>query len=228
VTSSTPTADPGAQGALDAALARLAAEGCVAYPTETVWGLGARALSDAAVGRARDFKGRRDAQPISVLIEAPRCAARYGLAVSARAEALMDAFWPGPLTLVLPSAGERIFAAGIARGDGAVGVRCSSHPIAAALAAAAEEADLGPITATSLNRSGEPPVCSEAEARRLCEALRGATAPLVMAVDGLDAFAAAPSTVLDLAGPAPVVLRWGAIDAAALAAHGVEIAERGA
>jgi tRNA A37 threonylcarbamoyladenosine synthetase subunit TsaC/SUA5/YrdC len=119
--------------------------------------------------------------------------------------------------------GGQRFAAGIARPDGAVGLRCSSHPVAAALACAAEAAGLGPLTATSMNRSGEPPARCRAEVRSICESHAG---PHVFEGWGDDAYAAQPSTVVDLTCTPARVLRWGGLDAAALApfSDSIEIA----
>jgi L-threonylcarbamoyladenylate synthase len=92
----------------------------LAYPTETVWGLGADAGSDAALERLRAFKGRADDAPVSILVAEPAAIAAPDFDASPLARALAERFWPGPLTLVLPC--RRRFAAGVAREDGAVGV----------------------------------------------------------------------------------------------------------
>lgn len=198
--------------ALAAALERLEADGLVAYPTETQWGLGARASSAAAIAALRAWKGRAPAQAISVLVGSGAALERVGLIVDDRAARLIAAFWPGPLTLVLRCRGG--FAPGIANPDGAVGVRCSPHPLASALAVAADARGLGPITATSLNRSGEPPALAVAGARAILAAHPG---PLLLEPGAFDAGGGAPSTVLDLAGGRPRVLRIGAVSVAALA-----------
>lgn len=197
---------------LGEALAELRAGGLVAYPTETVWGLGADARSTCAVARLRRFKGRGEA-PLSVLITGLEEASALGLEVPETARRLAAAFWPGPLTLVLPGPG--CLAAGIPRADGAVGLRCSAHPTARGLAHACARAGIGPVTATSLNRSGEPPALRLAEAERLCG--EGGETPLVLCVPGPDAGAARPSSVLDCTGPQLRVLRAGALDARAIA-----------
>ena len=111
----------------------IAERGVLAYPTETVWGLGADARSDAAVDQLRAFKGRGDAAPISILVTGAGALAALGFRIDAAAQRLAREFWPGPLTLVLPCSAS--FAAGVAREDGAVGVRCSPHRVASELAA---------------------------------------------------------------------------------------------
>jgi L-threonylcarbamoyladenylate synthase len=196
---------------LETALACLAGDGLLAYPTETVWGLGAAAASARAVERLRAWKGRRDAQPIAVLVPDLAALEALGAELSEAARALAADYWPGPLTLVLRCRGR--FAAGIAGRDGAVGFRCSSHPAARGLARAAFARGLGALTATSLNRSGQPPARTRAEAAALC---RGDGAPQLLEGAWPEAGGAAPSSVVDLSGAAPQVVREGAIDAGAL------------
>lgn len=201
--------------------------GLLAYPTETVWGLGADAASAEAVARLRAWKGREADRPIAVLVADAAALPGLGLAVPEAAWCLAHAFWPGPLTLVLPAGpGEAgRFAPGVARQDGAVGVRCSPHPAAAALARALARAGAGPATATSLNRSGEPPAASAAAAARLCAERRPGdpAAPRLMEIGAAPVSSAAPSTVVDCTGGAGAtaavrVIREGAIAAPALAA----------
>jgi tRNA threonylcarbamoyl adenosine modification protein (Sua5/YciO/YrdC/YwlC family) len=192
------------------AVERLRAGGLVAYPTETVWGLGADATSEAALGSLRRWKGRAEDTPISVLVEASDALATLGCEPLGLAKRLAEAFWPGPLTLVMRCS--RRFARGIARPDGAVGLRCSSHPVAADLAARVAAAGIGPLTATSLNHSGEPAARDRHEARALCA---GEASPVLLDLEA-DAGGAQASTVLDLTGEKPVVLRWGALSRATI------------
>lgn len=197
--------------ALAAAVERIREGGLVAYPTETLWGLGADASSESALESLRRWKGRGEDAPISVLVAAPDALTTLGCEPLGAARRLAAAFWPGPLTLVLRCA--RRFARGVARGDGAVGLRCSSHPVAAALAARLADAGVGPVTATSLNRSGEPAARRRDEARALCAGEHG---PALLDA-GADAGGAPASTVVDLTGERPVVLRWGALSRATIA-----------
>lgn len=200
---------------LEAALDALRSDRPVAFPTETVWGLAVPARSRPAVAALLRWKGRDEGRPMAVMVSRPDALEAAGIVLPALGHRLAEAFWPGPLTLVVADGPG--FAPGIARADGALGVRCSPHPVAVALAAAAEEAGLGPLTATSLNRSGEAPARTIAEARVMWAPAESPDSPYGLAVSGLDAFGAAPSTVLDLTtGPARV-LRWGAIDAGSLA-----------
>lgn len=208
-----PSRADAADDSLHRVICRLRSDGLVAFPTETVWGLGARAESEPAVARLRAWKGRDAAKPISVLVSGLEGLERLGVAVKPGLGALMRALWPGPVTLVVPC--RRGFATGVARGDGAVGVRCSSHPDARKLVMAAEAAGLGPITATSFNRSGGPPARSATEARRLAAAgvgdRPGEEAVLVFEGAGGDALRDAPTTVVDVTGGGAKVLRWGAV-----------------
>jgi L-threonylcarbamoyladenylate synthase len=183
--------------------------GLVAYPTETVWGLGADATSDGAVDRLRRFKGRRDDAPISILVEGAEALAALDFELGPCAERLAKHFWPGPLTLVM-RCGSR-FARGIANEEGAVGVRSSGHPLASALARRLRLEGLGPVTATSLNKSGAPEARTRSEAVRVCSDF-----VRLVEVEGAEAGGEAPSTVIDLTGDIPRVLRWGAVPEAEL------------
>ncbi len=198
--------------ALEAAVDVLADDGLVAFPTETVWGLAARASSTAALDRLRAWKGRKAEQPIAILIAESSALERGGVRVSELARRLMVAFWPGPLTLVLPTSDAGRFAAGIVNAQGAVGIRCSSHPVAIALARAAHERGLGPITATSLNRSGAPAAIDRRQARQWLDRASAGRTPHFLEPGELDAFGEKPSTVLDLSGDEPRLLRRGALE----------------
>jgi L-threonylcarbamoyladenylate synthase len=188
-------------------------EGClIAFPTETVWGLGADACSDGAVSRLQCWKGRDRSAPISILIADPDHLKELGFELSAAARRLVDHFWPGPLTLVLGC--QRRFASGVSRADGAVGVRCSSHPLGAQLARRLAMEGVGPITATSLNRSGAQAARTLRDAQTLCGS--DPEDPRLFAVEGSEAGGEPESTVIDMTGPDPRVLRWGAITKSAL------------
>jgi L-threonylcarbamoyladenylate synthase len=181
----------------------------VAYPTETSWGLGADARSEAALAKLRAWKGRDAAKPLSILVAGAADLARLGARLSPAAARLAQAFWPGPLTLVVHC--EAKLADGVAGPGGALGLRCSSHPVASALAVLALRTGVGPLTATSLNRSGEP----DCRTREEAEACAGGEIPLAA---GADAGGSAPSSVVDATGGEPVLLREGAVSRAAIAA----------
>lgn len=201
---------------LEDAVARLAADGFVAYPTETVWGLGGCADRPAAIGRLRDWKRRPSDAPLALLVTSADSAVEIGCQMDDRTLRLARAFWPGPLTLVVPCLGQ--FAPGVARGDGAVGLRCSSHPLAYALAMAVREAGLAPLTSTSLNRSGEDPALDRAAAAAMIRGDReeDLASPLLLDARGADAGRAVPSSVLDCTGGLPKIVRVGAIERASL------------
>jgi L-threonylcarbamoyladenylate synthase len=209
------TAACAATDPLDEAVRRLRVGSLVAFATETVWALGADSRSDAAVDLLRAWKGRDADRALSVLVPGLAAAEALGARMSPSARLLARTFWPGPLTLVLPVAEGR-FAPGVARADGAVGFRCSPHPVADALARRLDAAGVGPVTSTSLNRSGEPPALDRAQA--LCECGGGASGPWLLDGAGPDAGGGAPSSVVDLTGPAPVMLRAGPVTAEAIEA----------
>lgn len=138
--------------ALQQAAELLAAGELVAFPTETVYGLGARADDDAAVAKIFQAKGRPVNHPLIVHVAEPGDAVRFASDVPAVARRLMDAFWPGPLTVILPRA-EGI-AAAAAGGQATIGLRCPSHPVARALLAATQRLGVAGIAAPSANRFG--------------------------------------------------------------------------
>ena len=190
------------------AIGRLAAGDLVGFPTETSWGLAADVRSDAAMSALFDFKGRDAGKYVSVLLADAQELVALGAEVGVAASQLVSAFWPGPLTLVLSClAGST---AGVAGAGGSVGFRCSPHPVARELARLARSRGVGPLTATSLNASGEPACATRAEAEALA-------AGRVALVAGEDAGGTASSTVVDATGPLPRILREGAIPRAVLA-----------
>jgi len=192
--------------ALEDAIAALRGDGLVVYPTETFYGTGGRALRAPAVRRVATLKARlgEGAKPISVIVADRAMAARVVTRVPAAAAALMERFWPGPLTLVLPARDD--LPAELAAGTGCIGVRVSSHPIACALAAAVGE----PITATSANRAGEPAACDVATARQAL----GAAVDVYL--DGGTLAGGSGSTVLLVANDGARVIRAGAVSSQAL------------
>lgn len=192
----------------------LGGDGFVAYPTETVWGLGACADRPLAIERLMEWKGRGPDAPLAVLVSSANAAQAHGCELQLGVVRLMERFWPGPLMIIVPC--ETNWSPGVARSDGALGLRCSSHPLAAALARHLEVAGLGPLTSTSLNRSGEPPARNDAEASRLMESLgtkeeASRAAPQWIRSVEYDAGGGAPSTVVDCTGMEPEVLRTGGI-----------------
>lgn len=181
-------------------VAHLKADGVLAYPTETVYGLGG-ACTEAAVAAVRQLKGRSDEKPLLALV--PSADAVAGLRWTDAARELAEVFWPGSITLVLDDP-DGSFPWGVRGPAGTVGVRVSPHPLVARLL----DAFGAPLTSTSLNPPGESPASSGSEARRLLQRLGAGE---TMLVDGGTLPPSAPSTVVDCSGPVPSVLREGAI-----------------
>jgi len=136
-----------------AAAARHLAQGeLVAFPTETVYGLGARADDDAAVARIFAAKGRPADHPLIVHVAEPEAALRFAAVITPVAARLIDAFWPGPLTLILPRRpGVATAAAG---GQASIGLRLPAHPLAHALLAEAARQGVPGVAGPSANRFG--------------------------------------------------------------------------
>ena len=170
----------------------------VAFPTETVYGLGADALNDAAVRAIFSAKERPADNPLIVHV-AERSQLDGLCEVTDTAQMLMDAFWPGPLTLLLKKT-ERVPAVTTA-GLPSVAVRCPNHPVALRLLRACAL----PIAAPSANRSGRP---SPTTAAHVYEDMQGRI-PLIL--DGGECRVGVESTVLDVTGDIPCVLRPGAV-----------------
>jgi L-threonylcarbamoyladenylate synthase len=195
----TPTVTRRLHDARDAA-AILAAGGLVAFPTETVYGVGADALQPAAVRRIFSAKGRPADNPLIVHVAALEEA--EALAVwDARARALARRHWPGPLTVVLPSLPH--VPPEVRGGLSTVALRCPAHPLAQALLRAFG----GPVAAPSANRSGRP---SPTTADAVLEDLGGR---IDAVLDGGPCPYGVESTVVDLSGPEVRLLRPGALPA---------------
>lgn len=171
----------------------------VAFPTETVYGLGANALDPVAVERIFTAKGRPATNPLIVHVAEPRDAASLTQDWTPTAAKLAEQFWPGPLTLVLPKRAE--VPEIVTAGGATVAIRCPNHPVALALI---REAGV-PVAAPSANRSGElSPTTAEHVARSL-----GDRVDLIL--DGGPCPGGVESTVVDLTGPTVRLLRPGLI-----------------
>jgi len=173
--------------------------GMVAIPTESFYGLAVNPTDVKAIHRLFDAKKRRGDQPILILIPSVEHLDQYVLHVPKIARQLMKEFWPGGLTLIFeakPHLPQELTAA-----TGKVGVRLSSHPIAAALVRA-----LGaPITGTSANISGQP-ACSSAK-----EVLQNLGEKVDLILDGGETAGGKGSTVLDVTMDPPVLVREGMV-----------------
>jgi len=189
------------EGDLSDVVEHVRSGGVVAYPTETVYGLGSTCTPEG-VGAVRAMKRRSSGKPLIALVES--AASVEGLIWTEPARELASIFWPGSVTLVL-SDPERLFPEGVRSAEtGTVGVRVSPHPLVTRLVA-----ELGaPLTSTSLNAEGEKPASSGSEALDILQRLSGPTAYLL---DVGTLPPSGPSTVVDCTGPEPVVLREGTV-----------------
>ncbi len=194
--------------ALPAAVTHLSRRGLIGYPTETVYGLGST-TSAGAVDRLAALKGREPGKPFLVLVAGRRMLAGMGLRLTDAGERLAAAFWPGPLTLVLPG-GEGVLPDTLRGPEGGVAVRWPSHPGAAALV----ETLGSPVTSTSANRPRHP---SLMDAPSIEHAFAAAVAEgSLLVLDAGPLPHSAPSSLIDCTGPAPRLLREGAIPAGRL------------
>jgi len=174
--------------------------GLVAFPTETVYGLGGDATDDRAVAAIFDAKGRPKFNPL--IVHLPDAGAAFALGVANdAARNLAAAFWPGPLTLVLQRAPSCPVSLLASAGLDTLAVRVPQHPVAQALLRAAGR----PLAAPSANRSGK---VSPTTAQHVAESLGGRVA---LILDGGACPVGIESTVVDVSGPAPLLLRPGGV-----------------
>lgn len=207
-----PEGPPGAEGKIikaDAAGIEKTAKtilggGIAAFPTETFYGLGADAGNEEALRRIFQIKGREENKALLVLIAEREWLPRLVENISPAAGALMEKFWPGPLTLVFEASPE--LSTLLTAGTGTIGVRLSPHPVARALVKAVGRA----VTATSANLSGRPGASSAAEA---FQALGDRVEAIL---DGGPTAGGQGSTVVDVSGPSLKILRPGAVSQAEL------------
>ena len=198
--------------------ARLIRQGeLVAFPTETVYGLGADAGSDTAVAGIFEAKGRPSDHPLIVHVPAgakgTEALAHFARPLPAFAQKLVRAFWPGPLTLILerqPGVG-----AAAAGGQDTIGLRCPAHPVAQALLAACAERGVLGVAGPSANRFGRvSPTTALHVQQEFGDSL--------LVLDGGPCAVGIESTIVDCSRGAPVLLRPGAITRAQIEAAGGE------
>lgn len=187
----------------------LAAGELVAFPTETVYGLGANARDAAAVGRLFAAKGRPAEHPVIVHLADAAALPRWARMVPAGAQALARAFWPGPLTLILPRADGVLD--GLTGGQSSVGLRVPAQPVAHALLVQVAALGCDGIAAPSANRFGR---ISATTAGHVAEEFGDAIA---LILDGGPSSHGIESTIVDFSTGEPVVLRPGSITSEALA-----------
>jgi len=187
----------------------LAAGNLVAFPTETVYGLGARADDDSAVAKIFAAKGRPTDHPLIVHVCNTGEARRFAATWPPQAERLAQAFWPGPLTLIVPrAAGVGAAAAG---GQDSLGLRCPSHPLARALLEAAAERGVHGVAAPSANRFGRISPTTAAH-------VQGEFGAALAVLDGGPCSVGIESAIVDCSRGTAVLLRPGSLERDALAA----------
>ena len=181
--------------------------GLIAYPTETVYGLGADPYNAEAIQKIFTAKGRAEDKGIILLIRGVDDLSTLVHTVSPTAQILIEVFWPGPLTLVFRA--NRDLSPALLGGRDTIALRHSSSSVASRLLFALG----GPITSTSANRSTEPP------ARSACEVQNALGDHLDLILDGGPSDTTLPSTLVDVSSDRAILLREGAIPAQKLRTH---------
>ncbi len=176
--------------------------GLLAVPTETVYGLAANGLDGEAVKKIYEVKGRPDVKPLSLMVAGREAMDAYCEDVPAAAYALADAFWPGPLTIILKSRG--IVPEIVRAGGSTVGLRCPDHPLTLDVL---RRSGL-PLAAPSANPSGQP---SPKTAQKVAEYFDGKIDAIL---DGGECGIGTESTIIDLSAPEGRILRKGALSEA--------------
>jgi L-threonylcarbamoyladenylate synthase len=171
----------------------------VVLPTDTVYGLGCDAFTADAVAALLEAKGRGRDMPVPVLIGSPAVLDGLAAGVTQRVRDLVEAFWPGPLTLVCQAQPSVTWDLGDSRGT--VAIRMPLHPVAIELLR-----DVGPMAVSSANRSGHQPASTVDEA---ADQLGDVVS---VYLDGGPSGEAVPSSIVDVTGPLPLLLRAGALD----------------
>jgi L-threonylcarbamoyladenylate synthase len=190
--------------AIEQAAETIAAGGLVGLPTETVYGLAADAANETAVAKIFTAKGRPSEHPLIVHVADSLSASRFASEIPEFAQKLMDAFWPGPLTLILPRRPE--IAAAAAGGQNSVGLRCPSHPVALALLKACAARGIPGLAAPSANQFGRiSPTTAEHVLGEFGEEL--------LILDGGACSVGIESTIVDCSRGVPVLLRPGVLTA---------------
>jgi L-threonylcarbamoyladenylate synthase len=193
--------DPGApqRDAIEEAATWIRHDGLVAIPTDTLYGLAADPFSAAAVARVFEVKGRAAERALPLIAADARQVAMHVGPLPRVAARLADRFWPGPLTLLVPAS--PALASAVTGGTGRVGVRVPANDIARAVCVAAGR----PVTATSANVSGRPATADPDEVERTL----GTRIDLLL--DAGPTRGGPPSTILDVTGDTPQIVRAGAI-----------------
>lgn len=185
--------------AIEWAAERLAAGGVIAMPTDTVYGIAASLGHPGALRRLYEIKGRDQRNPLPVLVSSPSAVEHLAEAIPPDVALLLDRFWPGPLTIVVPA--KPGMPVEVTAGGTTVGLRMPNHPLAIEVIERAG----GSVACTSANHSGEPPALN---AREVADIL-GTELDLIL--DGGGAPGGVPSTVIEVTDDGIRVIREGAI-----------------
>ena len=204
-----PVLDGANAQSITAAARRLADGGLVAMPTETVYGLAARAEDDAAVAAIFQAKGRPADHPLIVHVADLASAAVFADRLPEPALRLVQAFWPGPVTVIVPRRAG--VAAAAAAGQASIGLRCPAHPIAQALLRRSAMLGVAGVAAPSANRFGR--ISPTSAAHVLAE-----FGPALLVLDGGDCALGIESAIVDCSRGVPVLLRPGVLTRSALQA----------
>jgi L-threonylcarbamoyladenylate synthase len=204
-----PIAAPSRDPRIAAAVARLVAGELVAFPTETVYGLGGDAANPRAINAIYALKGRPADHPLIVHVVDATALARWAREIPAPARELAARFWPGPLTLVLARAAQVLDA--VTGGQDSIALRCPAHPLALELLAACREAGIHGLAAPSANRYGH---VSPTTAAHVAEEFGDS----LMVLDGGACAVGIESTIVELREGSVRVLRPGMLSGAELAA----------
>lgn len=181
---------------------RLAGGEVIAFPTETVYGLGADATNEAAVARIFAMKERPADHPLIVHIAEPEALSEWAAGIPREARMLAARFWPGPLTMILRKSAR--VPGSVTGGQETVGLRCPSHPVARALLQEFAEIGSGAVAAPSANKFGHVSPTT-------AEHVREEFGPDLFILDGGPCDVGLESTIIDLSRGRPVLLRPGAI-----------------
>lgn len=183
----------------DEAVSVFKAGGVIAYPTETFYGLCVDPFNPEAVDKLFRLKGRPEKSPITVIISGPAMLKDVADEVPPAAVTLMDEFWPGPLTIIFKAASS--VPPVLTAGTGTIGVRVSGSPVATRLSKRLSS----PITATSANPSGKRPP------EEASEVLKYFDGSIDILIDGGRLSGELPSTLIDMTGKEPRIVREGRI-----------------
>ena len=188
------------EAGLSAAVDAVQAGQCIVLPTDTVYGIGADAFNNDAVAKLLATKRRGPDMPVPVLVGSWDTVKGLVASLDDTAQTLIEAFWPGGLSIVVPQAPSLPWNLGDTRGT--VMLRMPLHPIAIELLR-----EVGPMAVSSANISGQtPPTTAIAAKQQLGKAV-------TVYLDGGEAEVGKPSTIIDLSGPRPYLLREGALSA---------------